>query len=271
MHYTEILPSVHLRESIKCFWTLEQTNINHSHAPEPVLPDGRMELIFNLADSFKRYHSDGTAEIQPTTLVVGQTLQSTTIEPLGKINLFGVRFQTAGAQVFFDFSLNELTDKIENLPSVLGAKGKQIEDQIIHSISTQNRIALTEKLIIEKMRSKNRFDEAIAHAAKIIETTNGLISVEKLSKVVGVVSRQLERKFQKHIGISPKSLCRINRIQTVLNVMKSKQIESWADLTMDFGYFDQAHFIRDFKSFTGKTPMVYLADNNQLTDIFTGL
>ena len=250
---------------------MEQTSINHPHAPEPVVPDGRMELIFNLADSFKRYHFDGTAEIQPNTIVVGQTLRSTMIEPLGKINLFGVRFQTAGAQVFFDFSLNELTDKIENLESVLGVKGSQLEDQIIHLISTQNRIALIEKLMTEKMRLKNRFDKVITHAAKIIETTNGLISVEKLSKVVGVGSRHLERKFQKHIGISPKSLCRINRIQTVLNVMKRKQIESWADLTMDFGYFDQAHFIRDFKSFTGKTPLVYLTDNNQLTDIFTGL
>ena len=85
MHYTEILPSVHLREPIKYFWTLEQTNINHSHTPEPVLPDGRMELIFDLADSFKRYHFDGRAEIQPTTIVVGQTLRSTIVEPLGKI------------------------------------------------------------------------------------------------------------------------------------------------------------------------------------------
>lgn len=230
-----------------------------------------MELIFNLADAFKRFHSNGTIEIQPRTIIVGQTLRQTTIAPLGRIKLFGVRFQTAGAQMFFDFPLNELSDRIEAPETVLGATGKYLEERINLAASTKERLAVIENMIVERLALKNGFDFAMARAAKIIETANGLISVEELSKQVGIGSRHLERKFRQKIGLSPKSLCRIIRLQTLLNVLKTNRAKSWTELTMDFGYFDQAHLIRDFKQFTGKTPLTYLAENGRLTDIFTGL
>ena len=270
MHYAEILPSIHLREYIKCFWTLEQIEANQIHQPEPVLPDGRIELIFNLATPFKRYHFDGTTEIQPRSIIVGQTLKHTTIKPLGHINLFGVRFQTAGAHIFFDFPLNELTDKIENLDNVLAIKGKYLEQRINEANSVNDRIALIENEVSKKMTFGTYFDISTAEVVKIIEAAHGLISIENLSKKVGISSRQLERKFQQYIGLSPKSFCRIKRIQSILDVMNTGEIDSWADLTLGFGYFDQAHFVRDFKLFTGKSPTVYLAVTKQMTDIFVG-
>jgi hypothetical protein len=77
------------------------------------LPDGCIELIFNLAEKFRRHHSGGEIEIQPETLIAGQMRRYAMIEPAGRVKLFGVRFHPHGAHPFFQFALSELTDQLE--------------------------------------------------------------------------------------------------------------------------------------------------------------
>src|SRR5262245_60769920 len=103
MRYREIQPSSHLARYVKCYWTLEASSASPSDRPEPVIPDGRIELIFNLADPFCRYYSDGNIETQPLGIVAGQMRNSAVIGPSGVVSLFGVRFRYAGAAPFFAF------------------------------------------------------------------------------------------------------------------------------------------------------------------------
>src|SRR5688500_8015776 len=115
MQYRETLPSPRLAGFVKCYWTLEQGAFEAVKVPEPVVPDGCIEIIFNLADRFERLHGENRAETQPATLVAGQMRKSVLIRPTGHVRLFGVRFQPAGAFRFFRFSLSELTDRIDGL------------------------------------------------------------------------------------------------------------------------------------------------------------
>ncbi len=97
MRYRAIPPSPYLAKYIECFWTLESDDKLSTASPERILPDGCVELIFNLADPFKRYHANGTTEIQPKTLITGQMRRYAMIEPTGRVKLLGVRFQPSGA------------------------------------------------------------------------------------------------------------------------------------------------------------------------------
>src|SRR5438128_6487525 len=104
MQYLECAPGPRLSKYIRCFWQLED-DASISNSAEPVLPDGSIEIVFNLADSFRRYHSDNTIETQPKTILVGQMRGPATIQPTGRVSLFGIRFRPYGAFPFLRMSL----------------------------------------------------------------------------------------------------------------------------------------------------------------------
>src|SRR5215831_9871149 len=119
MQYCEARPSPRLTEYVKCFWQLRD-DAPASHSPDPVLPDGSMEIVFNLADPFRRYHPDGLSEIQPKAILVGQMTVHTMIAPTGRISLFGIRFHANGAFPLLRMPLNEFANRIPNVDAAFG-------------------------------------------------------------------------------------------------------------------------------------------------------
>jgi len=96
-------------------------------------------------------------------------------------------------------------------------------------------------------------------------------SVEDLSKKMSVNRRQLERKFAAVIGLSPKQLSKIIRLQAALKLLQSKDFISLSSIAHESEYYDQAHFIRDFKEFTGLSPKQFYADNLRMSAFFSGI
>jgi len=122
MKYSEAQPAS-LAHYVKCFWSLERERPEDVAAKEPILPDGCVEIVFNLGDRFQRFHADGTIELQPRSIIAGQMRGSVLIGPTGRVRLFGIRFQPAGAGAFFRFPLFEITDRIEPLQAVWSNEG----------------------------------------------------------------------------------------------------------------------------------------------------
>ena len=110
MHYLESAPSLRFAQLIKCFWSLEYQNCGVGE-PEPIVPDGCIEIVFNLADRFRRFIGNECGT-QPASLVAGQMKQCVLIAPTGDVRLFGIRFQSHGAVPFFRFDLSELANRI---------------------------------------------------------------------------------------------------------------------------------------------------------------
>lgn len=268
MYYEKILPSPHLRKYIKCFWVLKKANKPIQNVPETILPDGTFEIVFNLADRFQRFYADGKTEIQPRTILVGQMRQFVQIEPLGTVNLFGVRFQTVGAYYFFKFSLTEITNKIESLDLILEKGGKYLEEQINEVFNTNERISIIETFLARKLFENLQTDKPIEGVVENILQNYGRVSVSKIAKEFGISQRQLERNFLHKIGISPKFFCRIIRLQNVLNALQKAEIKDFSKIAMAFGYYDQAHFIHEFREFAGKSPTAFFNQQNQMSEFF---
>ena len=120
MKYREYAPCGPLAPYIKCFWTLEGA-AEDSSSPEPIFPDGCMEIVLNLADPYQRIHSDGRIERQPGMFLVGQMDQLTRVQSAGPVRAIGVRFRPAGARPFLGFPQQEVAGRTLALETIEGA------------------------------------------------------------------------------------------------------------------------------------------------------
>lgn len=270
MHYEEIQPTPLLARHVKCFWALKIDEFDPIAEPETVLPDGSLEVVFNLADRFRRYHADGTVELQPRAIVVGQMRRFVKIQPTGKVDLFGVRFQTPGAYHFFKCSLSDLTEKIVELDTILGRPHAKLEDQIQTATTTNERIAIIEKLVLDSIKFPVSHEKIVEAVKDHIVLNDGVVSIRQTARQFGVSQRQLERHFKHRVGVSPKFYSRIIRLQSIVAASQFQRSDDLLDLALRYGYYDQSHFVREFSEFAGKSPTAFLRDENRIADAFIG-
>jgi AraC-like DNA-binding protein len=274
MRYSEIAPAKHLAKYVKCYWVLEQSTApersaaGESCAPEAVVPDGSIEIIFNLSDPFRRYHSGGRIETQPLSIVAGQMREHALIEPSGKVKLFGIRFQAAGAYPFFRFSLSELTGRIESLASVWGGGANELEEKINEALSPEECTAIVEGELGKLLSANRKFDGIVESASEMITSHRGLVATRDVSRILSVSARRLERRFQHRFGLTPKFFSRIVRFQNLLGALREERKEGLLGTALSFGYYDQAHLIHEFKEFSGKSPAAFFADEYQFSQFF---
>jgi AraC-like DNA-binding protein len=270
MNYRETFPSKNLAGYIKRFWSLEYNPTGHASEPETVLPDGCPEIVFNLSDRFERINRNGR-EIQPSTLFAGQMMRSIVIRPTGRVRLFGVRFHPTGAFPLGGFSMHEMTDQTIGVDSVLGSDGSELEARIREAESFESRIAAFEMYFVRKLAALQRDDDVASYAASLIVGSGGLITISRLSESLGVSERRLERRFRSRVGISPKMLARIVRFQSLLGLIQKAKTPGILDASLELGYYDQSHAIRDFREFSGTTPLGYFQMTHGLSDVFTSV
>lgn len=268
MQYNETPPSAPLAGFVKSYWTLRQSASPVVGLPEPVIPDGCIELIFNLADPFRRYHTDGTIELQPRALVAGQMRFGAVIEPTGQVDILGVRFHPAGAFPFFPLPLNELTDQIIDLDLAWGARGRELSQYIGDARTDEARIAAVERGLMKWLRSCGEDDRLVGLATDLIVRGRGATPIEQLAVKMNLSPRRLERRFLTRVGLSPKSFSRIVRFQHFVNSTLQTPDLDVLGLALLAGYYDQSHLIHECRKFTGKSPTEFFAREHKLSDAF---
>ena len=171
---------------------------------------------------------------------------------------------------FITLPPGEIANKATELDLLFGEQGKLLEDQILAAENTAERIEIIESFLLERLNSNEATDRIARSGVDILLQTKGQVSIDELSTKLGINRRQLERRFSSLIGLSPKQLTKIIRLQATLKVIEHKNFESLTSLAYENGYFDQAHFIKDFKEFTGVSPRRFYAGNLKLTSLFIG-
>jgi AraC-like DNA-binding protein len=191
------------------------------------------------------------------------------IEPTGRIDLLGVRFRPDGAYPFLKLPSQELTGSIASLDQVSAKLDREIDSRVQDSVSIPERIASMEKILVRQLDGVEGPDVVLRGAIEMILRTSGQISIDALADRLGVSGRQLERKFRQRVGIEPKLLCRIIRFQEIFQALERSEEGRWLSAALDCGYYDQAHFIRDFKRFSGLCPSSYFRESPMLAHYFT--
>ncbi|MGJ8714323.1 MAG: AraC family transcriptional regulator [Maribacter stanieri] len=262
MNYQTFQPHSDLGSLINCYWTLEVPEENNSER-QRIIPDGCIEMAFILGDDIKRYTSKDEFILQPRAMVLGQTIEPFYIEPTGFVNTFAIRFYPYGFANFVTMPIKDLANKETPIELLFGAyTAKELEQKIIHAADTKQRIEIIENFLLEKLNDKITIDNIVKQTVEALLSSNGTESITTILKEDLSKRRQLERNFKKQIGISPKQLGKVIRLQTALKMLLNKKKDNLTNIAYESDYFDQAHFIKDFKEFTGINPKEFLANEN---------
>lgn len=260
-------PNSGLAEFVKCYWTLESAK-EDTPLKNTIVPDGTMKLIFHYGDTYKHHPKNGESIILPKCFLIGQLTQPYVVEPLGITGSFVVRFHPNGFLPFSTVPIKEMENTAIPLDKLFGKEGIEIGEKILNANATVERINLIEVFLLKRLADKKNIDHIIKSTVEIILNANGQFSINELSKQSNINRRQLTRKFSSAIGLSPKQLSKTIRIQATLKKLLTKDVTNLTDLAYENEYFDQAHFIKDFKEFTGLTPKKFYGDKLKMSLIF---
>ncbi len=265
MQYRTEPPPAHLEPFVDCIWLLAAPKGGDDPEPEIVLPDGKTELIVHFGDAFLKLEGDAY-ERQARVLMSGQLTERIMLKPTGEIGVVSIRFKAAGAARFFDVPYEKLVDRVVDFADFEPAFSAAIHERIARCDSHDERLTAMTAVLEERLTQESREDIFVRQACQYIARSEGAYSAQELVKLIGYSERQLERKFKKQVGITPKVLSRIARFQKFLALTKETNTLTLADAAAACGYYDQSHFIRDFTKFSGVSPMKYLSGNHVMSD-----
>ena len=266
MNYKQQEPSDELKSLIKSFWQIDSGS-DTTISIEKIIPDGYAEYIIHYKDPYKA-NINGEWYQQEDTLIAGQIRNHFHLQNTGAIGMFGIKLQPWTLKAFFNLDMSKLTDSIIAIDKLNFYELNPIAKIAKSDISFEEKVALVEKWFLNNLLpTKKSIISDGYKATQMIISNNGKLTIQEVLKKVGISERSLERYFKTHVGLSPKFYCRIIRFSNIFNLVKSKGFE-WSDITYLSGFYDQSHFIKNFKEFTGEEPSKYGFDEKTMANFF---
>jgi len=248
--FRKLLPCKPLVDYIECYWFVNaRTAFGYN---EFLHPDGGMGVVFNYGDPLSFNGSVNIGE----SFLNGAYTRSTCLGLTGAINAIGVRFKPAGAHAFFLMPLNELKNG-NILCADMGARGIS---SLFEKLAMASNDISKKKVIDETMLAMFDADRCASDVVKqsiaITAKYKGICPVTKIAEHLGVNQRKLERMFNRQLGLSPSEFSKSVRMEHARTYLKQRDT-SYSDIVYNLGFYDQAHFVRQFKSVVGITPSKY--------------
>lgn len=239
--YREFLPDTRLQGLIYCYWELKTSQPLDAPFPYRVVTDGCIDVFFEPGAPSNSY-------------VLGFCSQYTEFELEHEFHYIGVRFLPAMFPQLFRVHAAELSNHVEELDAVLPGIARFIADRFQPGLDTEQIRERLDRCFLEQVSQHaavpdGRFYEALL----LILQHSGALQVEK-DLDTGISPRQLRRLFEFYVGDTPKTFSKVVRFQNLLRAQPSARSLKESKLFFDAGYYDQAHFIREFKSLYGLTP-----------------
>jgi AraC-like DNA-binding protein len=204
-----------------------------------------MDLVFTL-DCDARAHSH----------LCGARSESLLIDTSKPFSAIGVRFKPGGGFPFFSVPAGELHNVSVPLEAVWGSSAAAVTEQVWSAQSPEARFTVLERALLERMNQTERHP-AVGYALDEIRNSQGGCAIATLTDSIGLSARRFIEVFRNEVGLAPKLFCRIRRFNEVLLMLDHTPELDWTEIAIGGGYFDQAHFIHDFRAFSGVSPSVY--------------
>ncbi len=269
MNYQTFNPHPDLESLISCYWALEVPAEEHPQK-QRIIPDGTIEMAFILGEDIKRYINDNEFILQPRSMVLGQIIEPFYIEPTGYVDTFAIRFYPFGFANFVDIPIQNLANKETPLKDLFGKQATEtLEKRITLAENVKEKIQIIEEFLLNKLHEESTIDKIVETTIDVLISSNGNESISNIINKDKSKRRQLERKFKQQIGISPKQLGKIIRLQAALKLLLNQETKKLTNIAYQCEYYDQAHFTKDFKEFTGITPKDFLGNKSMsLSSVF---
>lgn len=258
MRFDRLPPRPALADAVDHLWWLEGEGDGQ---PQAVLPDGCMEWVFQLAEPFEQQDADGSWRRQGRCLLIGQQLAATRLRPGRRVRCLGLHWRPAGMAAFVDGDLRRHTGRIAalDLPGVAALRG---------ALEAEPDFAAAAGHLQDWLLSRPRRPSEPRLLQAVERLGEGPLALPALADELGWSERQLRRRFETAVGLSPKRFARLLRFQRVFGAGREGDARVWAKVALEAGYCDQAHFNRDFRAFSGQRPRELMRELAPLTSFF---
>jgi AraC-like DNA-binding protein len=251
--YSEHAPAPALATLVRCYWTVTGSAVSGELSINRVLPDGCMDVIFDLAD--------GTQE-GARSYIVGAMLEAEVFHHDSMLDMVGVRFAPGAAPLFLRSPAHDLTATIAPASALLrDADSVLARMQEIRSIP--DRLRLLDLYLLSRLDRHGRAELAM-RGMNAIERSRGLIALPDLRYQLGSNERTLQRSFEAWVGLTPKQAVRITRFRHALTWLFARPRHTLARIAAICGYSDQAHLTNEFQSLARTTPGAYLQERGRV-------
>ena len=261
MKYYTIPPSASLANFVRFFWVLESTGLTYTHRS---MADVCPEMVFHYSGCFEEIR-EGKTEPASIAVLQGPLTRIRRFKIDKAFGIFGVYLYPYSIPFLFGIPATELSNEMPDLITLLGREGAELEEKIMMAPDNNRRIRIISEFL-EKKIEKNQHDlPAMVSCINHMIRSKGPLKVEQVADQYFISKRQFERKFKDFSGLSPKLFSRIARFHRACEQFGNKR-QSLTAIAYDCGYYDQSHFIHDFKEFSGFHPKQYFSGKAEGTE-----
>lgn len=222
------------------------------------LPRGAVTVIFDVGQrqQLDFYAADGATKLSvPPAFITGSHTASYVSNIAAGEPVMAIHFRPGGAFPFLGIPLGDIEDGYVGVDQVWGSVGRELHERLIETTSAEARFAIIEQFLLSRPSLTVDRHPGVAAAMAAIEDDPS-IRMADIRQRVGMATKRLIALFRAEVGLSPKAYARVRRLQAALRLLGAGPVAG-AHIAAEVGYFDQAHFVRDFESFTGMTPTQY--------------
>lgn len=254
MNIERHLPSDRLRPFVKNFTIIE----SECGMENRLLADTSIVIAFRFRGMVAAT-ANGAQSNLPTAVISGLQKTPFFVRYSKHTTMLLVIFEEGGAAAFFKEPVHELFGMRLSLDNLVRRdKVSEVEERLAEATNNAARISIVEQFLLSQL--KDHADRLVLNAIQKIKSAGGNLRIKELLSSLPISVDPFEKRFRRLVGASPKQFSAIVRFRNL--IMNHSPSESLADTAHTAGYFDQAHFIKDFKSFTGQTPLDFFRSSS---------
>jgi AraC-like DNA-binding protein len=260
-------PKPPLSKFVDSFWLYEGYELEHK--PQRILPTGTLELAINLRQNETRMVAAERPEDcwrLSGAIISGAHGRGFTPDATKETFVIGVHFKPGGAFPFLGLPADDLADTHVDLETLWGASAGRLRERLCEARTSAERFQLLQEALLSRLGHGAEQHYAVSAALEMFEKKQAGPRVSEAAKYLGLSQRRFIQVFKSEVGMTPKLFSRIQRFQQTRTFIQHNHSINWADLAVDFGYFDQSHFIREFLEFSGLSPTDYLNHHKRFAE-----
>ena len=253
------MPCPALRPWVSLYWTIYGDIDSCAEiSTQTLYPCSNCSVVFQLGESVDVLDGSGATRSRPRIFAKGHFQTPFTLRFVGRFALAGIEFQRGKAHLFLRDSERIIQNRFAELEGLYGRAGERLSERLEEAGIGSPRRSVIPKLFDEFLLNykpvETELDKIIGAAVESIIASTGNTSIATVASDVSMSVRQLQRQFKHRLGYSPRYFSRLIRFRSLIRKRRSNPYSTWPQLAYECGYFDQAHMIREFNSFTGGPP-----------------
>lgn len=258
MIFRSHIPSFPLSEFIDSFIYFNE--VEHAHNFDRFLPNGDTEILIDFHDTPQFiYDNNSLKEIQTCHHVWASGLRTEpiTIPSGSQSEMMVISFKKGKAASFFPFPMEEIADSVVDADLVWGVDFGLLRERLLETKDIDARFRIVEDFLLGQFQSQMNIDPCVSFAISEMTERPDAVNIARMNGKIGYSQKHFTQMFRRQVGVTPKSFLKIMRFQKAVRTIDEKPDLDWGRIALECGFYDQSHFINDFKHFSGFTPEHY--------------